>query len=125
MRWCVGFHFWFSTQNSKIVVENMKKKERKSAKALIEADIKSLHDEIALLQTKIKKLTLKAAAVEEEDDNDSLAVGDSVLLCGGSRGKAGEVVKIHEIMKMSVWVIDKDDKCYLKRKNNVVKVKHN
>ena len=99
----------------------MKKKEI-TTKAFFQGEIDILQDEVALLQNKINRLSLQAKAVEYIDEDDELVIGDTVALCGGSKGRSGERVIIHKITKKSVWVTDKDGKCFLKRKENVVKM---
>jgi len=59
----------------------------------------------------------------KKKQDDAIAVGDSVILCGGTRGDAGDIVVIHEITKFSVWVLDDNGRCFLKRKNNIRKCK--
>ena len=100
----------------------MRKKE-KSTKVFFQEELDYLHDEVALLQQKIRRLSVQAAAVDGIDDEGELAVGDVVALCGGTKGRTGERVRVHEITKKSVWVTDEKGKCFLKRKVNVVKIR--
>lgn len=100
----------------------MKKKE-KSTKAFFQEELNYLHDEVAALQNKIHRLSVQAKAADGIDEEGELAVGDIVALCGGTKGRTGERVRVSSITKKSVWVTGKDGKCFLKRKENVVKVR--
>jgi hypothetical protein len=103
-------------KNTKCSLQKYKRMKNKK----LRAEIDDLQEEIDRLQTKLKNLKLKA--IEDKDEkNDTIEVGDSVILCGGTRGDAGTVVVVHEITKFSVWVLDGEGKCFLKRKHNIRK----
>ena len=88
----------------------------------LRSEIDDIEAKISRLQSKLKNLKLKVTEDKDEND-DSIEVGDSVILCGGTRGDAGAVVVVHEITKFSVWVLDDEGKCFLKRKHNIRKCK--
>ena len=87
----------------------------------LRSEIDDLEAKISRLQSKLKNLKLKVT--KNEVEKDIIAVGDSVILCGGTRGDAGDVVVVHKNTKFSVWVLDGEGKCFLKRKTNIRKCK--
>ncbi len=56
-----------------------------------------------------------------KDESNDFEEGDTVTICGGTRGYMGQVVTVDKVMKCSLRVIDDSGESFIKRKTCVGK----
>jgi hypothetical protein len=106
-------------------------KNKKKLQSIHQSQIDAIQMQINLLQNQLNLLTLEVGKVNEQDENKHISVerdekvdfleGDTVTICGGTRGYPGQVVTVDKVMRCSVRVIDDSGESFIKRKSCVGK----